>query len=307
VDVVPAETGDAHRALPVRAQAWAESFAPEPVLELTAVGGGITDTKWILRLAEGDPLVIRWSDPQVWGEAGREHVRREALACRLLAGSTLPVPRLVASDPDGVAAGGPANLLTWRPGGVRLDPLGPPAITALAALAVAVHGQPVPARHRPPIFSVRAPAEPVVPPWTDRPGLWRRAIDIASASPPPTPYGLIHRDFHLGNTLWQGDTVSGLIDWAETSWGPPDLDVAHMCADFAMLHTAADAEAFRAAYAHQGGRLDCDPEATRFWAVSDILGFLPDPAHILAAVGPSRPDLTPRRIRHGLEDLLPRH
>ena len=41
-----------------------------------------------------------------------------------------------------------------------------------------------------------------------------------------------------------------------------------------------------------------------FWVVSDILGFLPDPAHILAAVASSRPDLNPGIIRRGLEDLL---
>ena len=126
----------------------------------------------------------------------------------------------------------------------------------------------------------------------------------AAGGPPPTPYGLLHRDFHLGNILWQGDVVSGLIDWAETSWGPPDLDVAHLCSDFAMLHTTADAEAFRAEYVRQGGQLDPDPDAARFWVVSDILGFLPDPAHILAAVSTGRPDLTPRAVREGLEDLL---
>lgn len=43
----------------------------------------------------------------------------------------MPAPRLVASDLNGAAAGGPASLLTWRPGRVRHDRLGPAAITAL--------------------------------------------------------------------------------------------------------------------------------------------------------------------------------
>ena len=273
-------------------------------MDVTAIGGGITNTKWRVRLADGDSLVLRWSDPADWGETGREHVRREALACRLLADSALPVPRLVASDPDGASAGGPANLMTWRPGRVRLDRLDPAAITALAQLAVAVHRHPVPAERQPPTFSFRRPTVPTVPGWARWPGLWRQAIDLRAAGPPPTSYGLLHRDFHLGNTLWQNDTITGLIDWAETSWGPPDLDVAHICSDFAMLHTTADVEAFRAAYARQGGQLDPDPDAARFWVVSDILGFLPDPAHILPAVARSRPDLSPGIIRRGLEDLL---
>lgn len=287
-----------------RARTWAEAFAPHAVVDVTAIGGGITDTKWVLHLANGDALVIRWSDPQVWGETGREHVRREALACRLLTSSALPVPQLVASDLAGASAGGPANLMTWRPGRVRLKRLEPTAITAWAGLAAAVHRQPVPVSQRPPTFSFRGPIEPQIPDWARWPDLWQKAIDVWAAGPPPTPYGLLHRDFHLGNTLWQGDTVTGLIDWAETSWGPPDLDVAHACSDFAMLHTTADAETFRTAYLRQGGLLDPDPDASRFWAVSDILGFLPDPAHILAAVANSRPDLSPDVVRHGLEDLL---
>jgi aminoglycoside phosphotransferase (APT) family kinase protein len=297
-------TAEVVGALPDRARAWAEALAPHPVVEVTAIGGGITNTKWVLRLAEGDPLVIRWADPQVWGATGREHVRREALALRLLTGAALPVPRLMASDVAGATAGGPANLMTWRPGRTRLERLGPAAITAWARLTVEVHRQPVPVEHRPPIFSFRGPAEPEVPGWSRRPGLWRRAIDVWQAGPPPTPYALLHRDFHLGNTLWQGDTVTGLIDWAETSWGPPDLDVAHACSDFAMLHTTADAETFRAAYVRLGGRLDKDADAARFWVVSDILGFLPDPAHILVAVARSRPDLSADLVRQGLEDLL---
>lgn len=69
-------------ALPDRARTWAEAQAPHPVLDVTPIGGGFTETKWVLHLAEGDPLVLRWSDPLVWGATGREHVRREALACR---------------------------------------------------------------------------------------------------------------------------------------------------------------------------------------------------------------------------------
>ena len=118
--------------LPDRVRTWAEGHAPQAVVDVTAIGGGITNTKWLVRLAGSDQLVLRWSDPLVWGAIGREHVRREALACRLLAGSALPVPRLVASDVDGASAGGPVNLMSWRPGRARLDRLGPDAITALA-------------------------------------------------------------------------------------------------------------------------------------------------------------------------------
>ncbi len=290
-------------ALPERALAWAQQNLSRPIVEVGPIGGGLTRTKWLLETAvhEGR-FVVRWCDPHEWGETGREHVRRETLACGLLAGSGLPVPSVIAADLEGDLTGGPANLVTWLPGAVRLDPLSPAAIEALAALAVAVHRHRVADQQRPPVFSYRGPAEPAVPGWTTRPELWQRAIDLRAAGAPSTPFGMIHRDFHLGNILWQDDTVSGLVDWAETSWGPADLDIAHLCSDFAMLHTTAGAEAFRAAYVQQGGRLDA--EEFRYWQVSDILGFLPDPAHILPAVAPARPDLTAARIRNGLEGLL---
>jgi aminoglycoside phosphotransferase (APT) family kinase protein len=218
------------------ARAWAQAHAPGPITEIAGVGAGITNTKWRLRLADGESLVLRWSDPEIWGATGKDHVRREAMACELLATSTVPVPRLIAIDPDGATAGGPASLMGWQPGRTRHDRLSPAAVTALAELTVAVHSTPVPAEQRPPEFSYRGPAAPEVPSWSRRPELWRRAIEFRRAGTPATPYGWLHRDFHLGNLLWQGDTITGLIDWTDACWGPPDLDVAHLCSDLAMLH-----------------------------------------------------------------------
>ena len=64
---------------------------------------------------------------------------REALGCRLVRGSDVPAPVLIASDTDGRATGGWANLTSLLPGRVRLDRLGPTAVDALADVAVAVH------------------------------------------------------------------------------------------------------------------------------------------------------------------------
>lgn len=291
-------------ALPEPVLAWVSTHTHSAIVDVRPIGAGITNTKLIITLDQGDPLVLRWSDPQVWGETGREHVRREAQACRLLADTSLPVPRLIASDDDGRATGGSANLLTWLPGRVRHDRLGPDALRSLASITVDLHRQPVTASVQPPTFSFRGPPQLDVPPWTQRPDLWRRAIDLRSATPSPSPYGLIHRDFHLGNILWEGDTVTGLVDWAETSWGPADLDVAHLCSDLALLGHHLDVETFRTIYQQLGGHLDADPGAARFWAVSDILGFLPDPAHVLPAFAATRPELSADDVRLGLEDLL---
>jgi aminoglycoside phosphotransferase (APT) family kinase protein len=257
-------------------------------------------------LSSGDPVVLRYQSKEDWGERGRQHVAAEATAARLLVGSPLAVPRLIASDPTGAEAGGYANLTTWLPGQVRLDRLSSAAIDRLAHAAAVLHETVVPPDVRPRRFEFWVPPRPVVPVWARNGDLWRRALEIYAGSPPATPYGLVHRDFHPGNVLWVGDKITGVIDWAETSWGPADLDVVHSRTNFAVLHSVDQAYEFSAAYASHGGMVDPDPEAQRFWAVSDILGFLPDPQPILRALTAVRPELTADVLRDRLEQFLAR-
>lgn len=134
-----------------------------------------------MRLADSQHLVLRWCDPRDWGDLGKEHLRRETLASQLLRGSVLPVPQLLAADIDGTHAGGPASLVTWLPGAVRLDPLRAGAIEALAEVLVVLHRNHAADGQRPPEFSHRGPAQLVVPAWTTRPLLWQRAIDLRAA------------------------------------------------------------------------------------------------------------------------------
>jgi len=241
-----------------------------------------------------------------WGEVGRRHVVAEAQGCTLLVGADLPVPRLIASDPSGAEAGDYVNLTTFLPGRTRLDALGADAIDELARAAVTIHAQPVSEAHRPQPYQFWAPNPPESPDWAVDGSAWRRAIEIFAAGPPASPHGLVHRDFHPGNVLWDGDRITGVIDWAETSWGPPDLDVAHSCTNFALLHDFERMAVFRTAYARHGGVTDPDPDAARFWGISDILGFLPDPMLQTPALIAHRPDLTATEMRRRLESLLVR-
>ncbi|HET9560492.1 MAG TPA: hypothetical protein VFP01_00155 [Propionibacteriaceae bacterium] len=71
-----------------------------------------------------------------------------------------------------------------------------------------------------------------------------------------------------------------------------------------MLHDVDSAVAFSNAYRWHGGMLDDDHDAEVFWAVSDILGFLPEPAHIITALIHHRRDLTAEVVRVRLEHLL---
>jgi aminoglycoside phosphotransferase (APT) family kinase protein len=290
--------------IPVRARSWVQEQLDTEVISIEPVIGGRTDTISSVRLAAGGPLILRYMPVQEWGRIGAQHVAAEALGCQLMAGSGLPVPELIASDPLGLRAGGSANLTSWLPGRVRLDATGPTAIDELARAAAVIHATPVSADRRPQDYEFWAPVELEVPPWSEVPDLWRRAIEIFRQPAPPTPAVLVHRDFHPGNVLWRGDRITGVIDWAETSWGPADLDVAHAMTNFAMLHDLDSAHAFAVAYRAHGGVLDDDPEAWRFWSVSDVLGFLPDPTLHLTALINSRPQLAPSIVRFRLEQFL---
>ena len=293
--------------LPDRVRRWCAAVLSEPVTAAERITGGITDAIWLVGRAGGRPAVLRWLDAtHPYAADGPDWVVREALGCRLVHGSGVPAPALLASDPDGEETGGWANLTSFLPGKVRLDRLGASALDALADVAVAVHGIRVDDDRRPPPFVPWTPAVLEVPGWARRPALWSEAIERCSAAAPATPAHLIHRDFHPGNTLWEGDVVTGLIDWAETSWGPSDLDVAHACSNFAMLHTVDDALAFQAAYERRGGQLDPDPDARRYWACLDVLGFLPDPGPVVVALTRQRPDLDAAGVRERLEELLAR-
>jgi aminoglycoside phosphotransferase (APT) family kinase protein len=96
----------------------------------------------------------------------------------------------------------------------------------------------------------------VVPAASARPELWAEALRIAAEPlPPGRPATLLHRDFHPGNTLWVGRTLSGIVDWTSSSWGPPAADLAHLRMDVLARTTVRAAVLARDAYARAGGDL----------------------------------------------------
>jgi hypothetical protein len=106
--------------LPERVRRWAGDVLAARLVDAVPVPGGITDTIWRLNLDGDHPLILRWVEPERFGEEGRQWVLKEALGCRLTADVGVPSPRLVASDLNGSGTGGWANVTTFRPGRVRL-------------------------------------------------------------------------------------------------------------------------------------------------------------------------------------------
>ncbi|MET7637470.1 phosphotransferase [Streptomyces sp. NPDC005438] len=238
---------------------------------------------------------------------------REAEVLRFLADTGVPAPTLLGVDPTARRCTHPSLLMSLLPGSVRLDDAGAEGrAEALARQLVQLHRLPVAGDRRPRAYQAWAsPESVVVPAGTERPDLWRRAVDVIRQNPPAFRGCFLHRDFHPGNVLFTGDAsdprVSGVVDWVETSWGPADLDVAHCSTALALLHGVEAGTGFADRYLAAGGGLAEEDGAHLHWRVLDALGFAPDAEKVAVPWRElGRTDLTPELLSHRLEEYLDR-
>jgi len=252
---------------------WAEAAWGRPVAHSERLSGGWTSDINRLTSADGERAVLRLMVRDPWRTHAEGLLTRESQVQEQLAGTDVPAPRSIALDVDGSAAGAPAHLMTWLPGRLELTRDDDAFLGRLAALLRSIHGID-PGEQRPRTYQSWAhEAKRVVPEWAERPDLWAAAFRLLEAEPPSYDGTFLHRDFHLGNVLWTDGEPSGVVDWVETSWGPAALDVAHCATYLAMLHGPDAAYRFREAYGDTG--------TDRYWAVMDIVGYLPGPAKII--------------------------
>lgn len=249
----------------------------------------------MLATTTGEKLVLREITREPWRRHGEELITREARVQRELQQTAVPVPRPIAVDARAEYAADPALVMTLLPGGLELERADDAVLEALAEVMHAIHA------YRPPEMprAYQTWGQRVVPEWTERPELWRRAFAILQADPPAHEPVFIHRDFHLGNVLWEGTTVTGIVDWVETSSGPARLDVAHCRANLAMLHGPETA--------HRFAEIACADDG-RYWDLFDIAGYLPDPVKVVAPWRergrPISDDLARARLEDYLADVL---
>jgi aminoglycoside phosphotransferase (APT) family kinase protein len=178
----------------------------------------------------------------------------EVRALAILAESDVPAPRLLAADLDGAVAGAPLLLETWVPGTAAWTVASDDAYLAPAAEAlVRIHAIEPPAPgvvmdYRP----YREPTETfVLGRGSRRPDVWQRVAEVLE-SPPPAPGRFIHRDYHPGNALWDGEAIH-VVDWATAAIGPPGIDLARMRQNLASWHGHETADRFVSLYVDAGG------------------------------------------------------
>ena len=253
------------------------------------LGGGIAQATDALtvedRMGRRHRLVLqRWLRPETDGDPGFTP-GKEAAVLEIMRTTTVPVPLVVAVDPDGAASGVPSLLTERVPGR-------PPSDAACAGPALLIElGRTLAAIQRVDggLASLVPPYRPFgslvglrPPPASRRPELWEQALALASQPAPASHTTLIHRDFHPGNSLWEGGRLTGIVDWTSTSWGPPAADLAHLRINLVVRVGAEAADLARDAFRDAGG----DLAGARHHDLRTVFDFLSD-AELAATHGAS--------------------
>lgn len=222
----------------------------------------------------------------------------EARAIEAAHKNGIPSPRLVALSTEL-----PAVLMTKLPGKVHLAPVPNQWIEVIAMTLKAIHDVPVSAvkgirRYK---RSTRVVDASKIPAWTRHRHPWERLIRLANEPRPPSAVRFTHGDYHPGNIIWDGQRLTGVIDWQGGTIGPPQRDLAHCRANLGLLEGPDAADDFYATYLAAGGR---EWPGQRIYDARDILGFAPDPEKIWDWQGFGRPDLKRSVLRRNLQDYV---
>ncbi|MDT0444042.1 phosphotransferase family protein [Streptomyces johnsoniae] len=255
--------------------------AGERITRIEALHGGITaemrrltvgardgDTRHLVLRSFVDPFHVERAEESLTGESG---------ALTLLTRTAVPAPGLIAVDPAAAHCEYPSLLMTHLAGRTVLDDEGlETRVPLLARQLVAIHA--LRPAERPRKYGTLTTADTVVVPSGADAAAWAAAIDVIREPAPPYEGRFLHRDFQPGNVLFDvpparpaAARITGVVDWAATSWGPADLDVAHCSVNLALLHGPTWGLRFPAAYEEAGGVLAASASERRFWQVRDAL------------------------------------
>jgi aminoglycoside phosphotransferase (APT) family kinase protein len=145
-------------------------------------------------------------------------------------------PDVIDADADGARCGVPAVLVSRLPGTPVLAPDDVDrwldglvdAIATVRRVGMRVDGLPL----------YRPWFEPDDPPpvWSADPGAWTRRRDqLVRDLPPGGAPGMVHRDLHPGNVLFDRGRLSGIVDWPHAAVGPIEIDVSRCRVEAAMM------------------------------------------------------------------------
>jgi len=184
-------------------------------------------------------------------------LEQEVAHLGVVAGSGLPVPRVLATDVAGTStSGAPSLLMTRLPGHVHLDPADPRSwLTRIAELAALLHSLDLPATPFSPWTDswIASPDAFRVPVGARNPAVWRAAFGVLAAAPPTDTPVFLHGDFLPVNLLWSRGRITGLTDWNSIHRGSRAVDVGHCRRYLAALRSPEWSEQLRSRYESVAG------------------------------------------------------
>lgn len=223
-------------------------------------------------------LILRLFDNEEWLFAEPDLAIHEAGSLRLAARTGVQTPKILVYDEIGKACGVPAVLMSRLEGSVNLRPEDMDSwLQGLAEALVHIHA--VEADDFPWSYRTYVDINSLdTPMWSSCPGLWKEAINIVKRPAPYTKQCFIHRDYHPTNVLWEGSTVSGVVDWVNACRGPAGIDVGHCRLNLALLYGVQTADSFLDAYQRQAGSTEFkyDP----YWDILSLIEILPGPPQV---------------------------
>lgn len=228
-----------------------------------------------LMAVDGDARVVVRMFPH-----GDDAVRREREVLRRLGPLGTLAPRLLA---HGEAQGHPVIVTDAVPGG-------PPAPGLDPVVTGEQMGRALAEIHR--LDPVDLPDESRQP--TRRAGrlatsaheAWRE-VDLDRV--------LTHGDFWSGNALWEGERLTGIVDWSGAMSAPRGVDIAWCRQDLVLLGSTAAADRFLAVYEGATGQRVRDVRAWDVIAAARADAYLETWAPNYAGIG--RPEIDGRLLR----------
>jgi aminoglycoside phosphotransferase (APT) family kinase protein len=234
-----------------------------------------------VRRADGDieRLVLRrYHDAEQMASELWYDPSNESRALELLEATPVAAPKLYAKDLGGGICDAPALLESWVPGEQAWDPVDLDRyLTRSAEMLVAIHGVATPSAGDIPVYRPYFADDEIehglVPEWSAQRWIWEDVFERIHDHWPVTPVRFIHRDYHPGNALWDGERIGGVVDWATAARGPAGIDLARMRQNLATWHGKAVADRFTERYVEAGG----DPAARHpFWDLLDAADSVAD-------------------------------
>jgi aminoglycoside phosphotransferase (APT) family kinase protein len=271
---------------------WAAAAAAPPGAAVEEVIG-LRDggSPWLLRFSgpDGPSAVLRLADAD---DAGS--LATEAAALETAVAHGVPAPRLLATDLHGEVCTGVAAVLTTAVAGTS-HLSGEPSPARWGAMAVVIAA----------IHRIRlAPSAALAA--RDRPINTVDFTAVRRSAPPrallvegervlallPVPAGgatFVHGDFWFGNTMFDGEALTGVIDWDCAGVGLPGIDVGSLRLDAHLCSGPAAAQVALAEYERSAGHPADD---VAYWDLVAALATPPTMGWFVGAIhGQGRSDL----------------